>query len=188
MENLTSEHISSGVWYIISLYEVAITKLVLVLVIILIGFTIARFLGKIIKRTLHEVGLDILVRKAGIKGISLEKFLSKFATYVIYFIVFLMVLNEIGFTTDILHIISGAILVLLVLLISLAMKDLVPNVFAGFYIYYKDFIKEGDRIKVDKVEGKVKKITLVETLIMSKGNRIYIPNATLLKKVVVKKK
>ena len=188
MGNLTSEHISSGVWYILSLYEAAITKLVLVLIIILIGFIIARFLGKVTKRTLHEVGIDILVRKSGIKGISLEKFLSKSVTYVVYFVVFLIVLNEVGFTTDILHIISGAILVLLVLLISLAMKDLIPNVFAGFYIYQKNFIKEGDKIKVDNVEGKVKKITLVETLIMSKGNRIYIPNATLLKKVVVKKK
>ena len=50
-------------------------------------------------------------------------------------------------------------------------------------------IKKGDKIKVDNLVGKVKKISLIETEIETKsGDIIYIPNSTLTKKEITIKK
>ena len=55
-------------------------------------------------------------------------------------------------------------------------------------IFQKGLIKEGDIITVQGKEGKIKKITLVETLIETKDEEIYVPNSILMKKEIIKKK
>ena len=71
----------------------------------------------------------------------------------------------------------------------LSIKDFMPNMFAGFFIHQKRFIKEGDIIKVDNIKGKIVHVNLVETTIETKqGDIIYIPNSLLTKKTIVKVK
>ena len=157
-------------------------RFVVAIVILLIGLIIGRTVGELLQRVLHEVELDKVVRKAGI-SVSLESFLSSFATYFIYFITVIWALNEIGLTTTILNMISGAALVLIIISILLAIKDFLPNIIAGFHIYSKSLVRVGDKIKVEKLQGVVSKISLTETEIRTKkGDLIYIPNSSLIKK------
>jgi small-conductance mechanosensitive channel len=85
---------------------------------------------------------------------------------------------------------SAAFLILIILSILLAIKDFIPNIISGFLIYKKNLIQQGDKIKIEGLSGKVRKINLVETEVKtSSGDIIHIPNSTLTKKeLVVKKK
>ncbi|MBU3942155.1 MAG: mechanosensitive ion channel family protein [Nanoarchaeota archaeon] len=165
------------------------TKLVVAVIIVLIGLVAGKLLGKLIHKLLHEIELNKLIKKsAGIK-ISAEEIISFFVTYFIYFIFIVMALNQLGLTTVVLHMISGAILIIIIISIMLSIKDFMPNMFAGFFIHQKRFIKEGDIIKVDNIKGKIMHINLVETTIETKqGDIIYIPNSLLTKKTIVKVK
>ena len=100
-----------------------------------------------------------------------------------------MALNQIGLATTVLYIISGGIIILVILLIFLAIKDFIPNFFSGIFIQYKNIIKEGNSIKVGTVEGKVKKIGLIETqIITKKKDTIILPNSIITKSEVIIKK
>lgn len=165
------------------------TKLVVAVIIVLIGLIAGKLLGKFIHKLLHEIELNkFFKRAAGIK-VSIEEIISTFVTYFVYFIFIVMALNQLGLTTVVLHMISGAILIIIIISILLSIKDFMPNMFAGFFIHRKRFIKEGDIIRVDNTEGKVVHINLVETKIETKqGDIIFIPNSLLTKKTVVKVK
>jgi len=164
------------------------TKIIIAIVILLIGFIIGRIAGRLLHKILHEIELDNILKKAGIK-LALEDILSHFLTYFIYFITIIWALSEIGLTTTILNMISAAILILIIVAVLLAVKDFIPNAFAGFFIYRKDLIKPGDRIKINGLEGKVKKISLVETEVETrKGDLILLPNSNITKKAIIVKR
>ncbi len=165
------------------------TKLVVAVIIVLIGLVAGKLLGKLIHKLLHEIELNNLIKKsAGIK-ISMEEIISSFVTYFIYFIFIVMALNQLGLTTVVLHMISGAILIIIIISIMLSIKDFMPNMFAGLFIHKKKFIKEGDIIEVDNTKGKIAHINLVETTIETKqGDIVYVPNSLLTKKTIIKVK
>ena len=165
------------------------TKLVVAVIIVLIGLVLGKILGKFVQKALHEIELNKIIKKAaGIKA-SVEEIISTSLSYFIYFIFIVMALNQLGITTVVLHMISGAILIIIIISILLSIKDFMPNMFAGLFIHQKRFIKEGDILKVDNTEGKVVHINLVETKIETKhGDIIYIPNSLLTKKTVMKLK
>jgi len=165
------------------------TKLVVAVIIVLIGLVLGKILGKFVQKALHEIELNKIIKKAaGIKA-SVEEIISTSLSYFIYFIFIVMALNQLGITTVVLHMISGAILIIIIISILLSIKDFMPNMFAGLFIHQIRFIKEGDILKVDNTEGKVVHINLVETKIETKhGDIIYIPNSLLTKKTVVKLK
>ena len=118
-----------------------------------------------------------------------EKSLSKFIAYFIYFVTIITALNQLGLTTTILHMISAAVLIIIVLSFALGVKDFIPNFIAGIHINRKNMINEGDRIKVKGTEGKVVKIELTETKLKTKkGDTIFIPNSVLIKEEIIKKK
>ncbi|MEE9525990.1 MAG: mechanosensitive ion channel domain-containing protein [Candidatus Woesearchaeota archaeon] len=164
------------------------TKIIVAIIILLIGFVMARIAGKLIHKFLHEIELNKILEKAGMK-LKLESTISNIVTYFIYFVTIIWALNSMGLTTTILNMVSGAILVLIVISIILAIKDFFPNIMAGFFIYRKNTIKVGNKVKIDNVSGTVKKISLLETEIKTpSGDTIYVPNSTITKKAVLVKK
>ena len=175
--------------YVNVLFSQILTKLIIAIIILLIGFIIGKFIGRIMQKILHEFELNKILKKAtGIK-ISLEEIISHFLTYFIYFIAIIWALSEIGLTTTVLNMISAAILILIIISIILAIKDFVPNFFSSLFILQKELIKPGNKIEIDKIQGKVKKIGLIETeIITKKGDIIYIPNSILTKKEIIIKK
>ncbi len=175
--------------YLDVVFSQLFTKLIVAVIILLIGFVIARIAGKLTQKILHEIELNNILKKAGVK-MELEDILSNLATYLIYFFTIIWALNSMGLTTTILNMVSAAFLVLIIISIILAVKDFFPNMIAGLFIYRKGLIKIGDNVKIDNIRGTVKKITLIETEVKtSSGDTIYIPNSNITKKeILVKKK
>lgn len=181
-------NITKGVGSLSIVLSQFLNKIVVAIVILIIGFVVGRVFGKLIAKLLHEIELNRLIAKRGIK-ISLEEIISNGLTYLIYFISLIMALNHLGLAATVLYFIYAAILVLLIISIFLAIKDFMPNVIAGFVLFQKGTIKKGDTIIVDTVKGKVKHLGLVETEIRTKeGDTIYIPNSLLMKKKLIVKK
>ncbi len=166
-----------------------IIRLIAAVIILLIGFIIARILGNLTKKVLHELETNkILKEQAGVK-IQVEEFSNAIVRYIIYFIAIIMALNQLGLTTTILSIILIILLVILVGFIILAFKDFIPNIVSGFVIHQREKIKPGDKIRVKDIEGEVIHVNLVETKIKTKKNDIvFIPNSILTKNEVMKLK
>lgn len=155
---------------------------------LILGLLIGRFLSNLVKKLLHELELDrILKEKARIK-LPLTQLITSIIKYIIYGIAILLALNQLGLRSFILNAILTIIVVLLVVFMMLSLKDFIPNFTGGLFLYQKRSINPGDVIKINNIEGEILNITLLETKLRTKNNEIvYIPNSVLTKNVVVKK-
>ncbi len=179
------EWVTNLINYTNDIFSKMFIQLVVAALILLVGFIIGKLLGKLVHRLLHEAEVDNILKKAGVK-VSLEVVLGTFTSYFIYFVTIIMALNQIGLTTSILQIISAGVIILLILFTILALKDFIPNMIAGLVIYQKETVKVGDKIKVNNLEGTVKKISLIETdIITTKKDIIHIPNSNLIKSELI---
>mgnify|MGYP003974417895 CR=1 FL=1 len=169
------------------LYSPLFSKIIVTLIILVVGIIIGRTMGKILLRILHELGLNRLIKETTKVTISLEKILSSFVAYFIYFITLIMALTHLGISTTVLNILIVAIIIIIIIGLVFVVKDFFPNIVSGIFIQRKNFIKEGDLIKVNDKTGEITKINLIETVIKTdKGDVIYIPNAILSKKEITK--
>lgn len=165
-------------------------KIIISLLIFFIGFILARILERLFRKVLRELELNSIVKMtAGIK-VDIEKFISRTAAFVVYFITIIAVLNNLGLTTTALNIVLFAFLLLVIVSFILAVKDFIPNFFAGFMIHKKKILSNGDSVKIDGIEGIVKEIGMLQTKIVSKGKDvIFIPNSAAVKSMIkIKKK
>ncbi len=179
--------ISDGINYVVNTLSGLMTKLIVAVIIILIGFILGRVVGKLTQKLLHELELDRILKETARIKFSLEKMLGKFIAYFIYFLTIIIALNQIGLTTTILHMISAAVLIIIVISIILGVKEFIPNLLAGIHIHRKALIKEGDRIRVRGTEGKVISVDMTEVkLKTAKGDMIFMPNSLLIKEELVK--
>jgi len=181
--------ISEGVNYVVNTLSGLLTKLIVAVIIILIGFIAGRVFGKLAQKLLHELELDRILKQTARVKFSLERAVGKFIAYFIYFLTIIIALNQIGLTTTILHMISAAVLIVIVISIVLGVKDFIPNLLAGMHIHRKGIVKEGDRIRVRGTEGTVVSIDMTEVKLQTaKGDIIFIPNSLLMKEELVKVK
>jgi len=163
-----------------------VANLVVAIIILLLGFIIGKISRRLVKKLLHEIDLDKNAKKAGVK-FSLEKIISSAIAYLIYFIAIVTALNQFGIVTPVFTIIFGGVVILIVVGTLLAIKDFIPNLFSGFYIFRTNLIKEGDKIKVRNLTGIVEQITLTKTKIKTKTNDlVFIPNSVITKSEIVK--
>jgi len=162
------------------------TRLIVAIIILLFGFIIGRIVGKLIEKVLHELELNLIIKKTLKLKIPFEQTTAQIIMYLIYFVTIIMALNQLGLATDILNIILGGFVVIIVLTIFLSIKDFVPNLISGIFIHQKQFIRVGDFIRVNNIEGTITTISMVDTLVMTKnGDIIYIPNSILTKSEVI---
>ncbi|HLC74386.1 MAG TPA: mechanosensitive ion channel domain-containing protein [Candidatus Nanoarchaeia archaeon] len=174
--------------YLNGFFSGILSKLIIALLILLVGFIIGRIVGRVVGRLLHEIELDNILSKAGFK-MPLEHTLATLLSYLIYFIAVVMTLNQLGLTTVALYIIVGGAVVLIIIATALGIKDFIPNIIAGIFIYRKGFIHEGQRIIIKNIEGKVSKISIIETELETKsGDRIFVPNSLIVKSTLIVKK
>ena len=83
---------------------------------------------------------------------------------------------------------AGAV-VMIIIATALGIKDFIPNMIAGIFIYRQGIIKENQRMIIKNVEGKVKKISIIETELETKnGDIILVPNSLIIKSTVIVKK
>lgn len=150
------------------------------LLILFIGFIIGRVIGQLIKRMLRGINLDRNVRKTLGTRFSLENAIAQVITILIYAAAVIMTLDYLDLTTVILTIITTAIIVILAVSLLLAVKDLLPNFFAGITLKYRRDFKDGDIISVKGVTGKVEEISLLSTKMTSGKDTVIIPNSVFL--------
>ena len=175
--------------YVSNLLSSLATKIIVAVVILLIGFILGRVLGRLTQKGLHELELDRVLKQGAGITVSSEKIIGSFIKYFTYFIFIVMALNQLGLTTTLLNMVSGAVLLVIILSIFLGIKDFVPNLLAGAVIYRKRLVTEGDRIKVRGVEGKVISIDLLETKVETrKKDIIHLPNSLITKEELVVKR
>jgi|TARA_B100002003_G_scaffold66470_1_gene61766 small-conductance mechanosensitive channel len=169
------------------LYSPLFSKIIVTIIILIVGVIIGRTIGKILLRILHELGLNRLTKETTKINLSLERIISSFVAYFIYFITLIMALTHLGISTTVLNILIVAIIIIIIIGLVFVVKDFFPNIISGIFIQRKSFIKEGDIIKVNDKTGEVIKINLIETTIKTdKGDIIYIPNSILSKKEITK--
>lgn len=166
-----------------------LTNFVVAVILILIGFIVGRIAGRLLQKILNEIELNNIIKKATNINVNLEEIISTFAAYFIYFISIVMALSQLGLTTTVLNMISGAVIVVIIISLFLGIKDFVPNFISGIFIHRKGFVNEGDNIRVKGIEGKIIHLNLVETRVKTKkGDIMYIPNTMLTRNEVVKLK
>ena len=182
---ISNETISEGMNFFDSLFSGPVTNIIIAIVILLVGFILGKIVGRLIKKFLNEFKIDASLKKSiGLK-ISMENVLSSLVGIGIYLVAIVMALNQFGVTTLILTILAIAVIVLLTFSVLFAIKDTIPNFFAGLKISHKEIVKKGDIISFDKIKAKVIEVTLIETKLESKsGDILFIPNSLLLKKII----
>ncbi len=165
--------------YLFRNYYVSILSAVIIL---LVGFIIGKLLGRVVQRSLHGMEVDAILKRATKSDIVMEHSMGIVTSYLIYAISVVMALNQLHVTTTILQMIIAGIIIIVIIAAALAVKDFIPNAFAGFFLLKNKTIEEGQRIRVKGIEGKVVSITLVETKLQTKeGDMIHIPNSSLTK-------
>ncbi len=158
-----------------------VSKLIVAVVIILVGFILGRVVSRLIGKLAEELKVDALFEKTGIK-ISLSATIAQLFAYLIYFVAIILAFDKLGLANAIIYALSIAALVLIIFSTFLAIKDFMPNFFAGMKIYQRQIFNVGDKIKVKNIEAIVTKITLTETQMKTRsGDILYIQNAALLK-------
>ena len=172
---------------LIETFEAHLSTIIGAIVILLVGLIIGLLVKRLLRKLLHEVDLDKTVQRLS-KDYSLEKKISSFAAYLVYFITLFFVLEQLQITSVVLYLILGTVLLFVVITFLLGIKDFIPNLIGGFIIYRQGY-QIGKKIALDQVEGTIVKIGLLEMEIKTKkGDQIFLPNSLLTKKKVSLKK
>lgn len=166
-----------------------INSLSLAAIILVIGFVAGKVLGRVVRRVLRELEIKKMLESAGVKY-HFDTVLGKTVEYLIYFFAVVLALDRLGWTPVFIYIVSSAVIIILIVAFILGVKDVVPNIIAGIFLYRRGGLKARDWVAADSFEGRIVEVGLVETKLKSKsGDTIYIPNSLLLQsKKVVKQK
>jgi small-conductance mechanosensitive channel len=164
-----------------------VSTFIVAIVLLLVGFILAKIFGRMVFKFLHSFDLNESLEKlAGVK-VSAEEIAGTFTTYFVYFVTIVIVLQQMGIATTILHMISAGVILIIILSTFLGVKDFIPNAIAGIFIEREKLINVGETIKVKGITGKVTQINLVETRLTTKtGDVVFVPNSAITKTEVIK--
>ncbi|MFT4417307.1 mechanosensitive ion channel family protein [Fredinandcohnia humi] len=108
---------------------------------------------------------------------TLVKLLENVLTYVVYFVVIMMILETIGI--PIRALLAGA--GILGLAVGFGAQNLVRDIITGFFIIFEDQFSVGDYVRIGSFEGTVEEIGLRTTKIKSfNGELNIIPNGSII--------
>jgi small conductance mechanosensitive channel len=115
---------------------------------------------------------------------TLKAFIDSLIYVAVYFVALFFILEKWG--VNMTPFLTGA--GILGLTFSFGAQSLAKDLISGFFIIFDNQFEVGDYIKVGTLEGKVKKITLRQTILKDKNNNlILIPNSQITSVVKVKK-
>ena len=154
---------------------------------LLVGLIVISILMKVTRSFIKDNDIKKMLKKIGIGTHGIDILLSGVKLY-FYFILLLIVLGRLGVSSVLTDLIIIVLILVVMGILLLGLRNFVPNAAAGIYLSSTNIITRGDKIIVDKLEGTVEEINLLNT-ILKKNNKekIIIPNAILIKRKVVKK-
>jgi hypothetical protein len=140
------------------------------LLIFAVGLYLGSFLRSFINTTFSSLNL------------SGGKILSEITFYTIVIIIATMALQQAGIETTVItaniSIILGGILLAFAIGFGYSSRDLLTNILSSFYA--KNIFSEGQIIKIDNMEGKITRITNIQTIITTKDGELIIPTKRLI--------
>jgi len=156
-------------WENIEQYANPLIKMVLILV---IGNVIIRILMRIINKAFEKSKLDRSFTGFAVKAIKI----------ILHLFVIMSALAAIGVsTTGIVAALSASAVA-----VAVALKDSLSNVAGGILLLVSPRFLYGDYIKVDNDEGKVIRVDLLHTTVLSADNKqISIPNGVLINSHII---
>jgi len=168
--------------------KAAANKVVIAAIILLVGVVLARLLERLVRYGLYQIRLDKALLSRGF-SLPLEALIGNVVKYGLYFVTFVVALNEVHITSQVVSIIAFAVIVVVVVSIALGIKDFLPNIWAGFWLHRRRFFQAGDVIEVNGVEGTVVSVDVLETQVRTRnGDIMFLPSSLLLHSQITKKK
>lgn len=163
--------------YFLDLYHSLVDQLptiLIALVILTIGFLIARGLKNLILKKI----------KPRLTNTLSADFIAQVTSIIIRLIVIVMALNLLGFKNFTTQILAGAGILTFVL--GFAFKDIGENFLAGIILAFKSPFRLKDLIESGNVLGYVQELNLRETLVKTPdGKDVFIPNGQILKNPLI---
>jgi hypothetical protein len=164
----------SGVADIFSQIATFVPRFIGAILLIVVGFIIADFFGKVF----GEAGSKVLEDQ------NLGKFVGGLVRYTIGMIVLIMSLALIGLDIAALAILLAALLATIIIITSVSIKDIMPEITSGIQV--RNRVKVGDRIKVNGYAGVVEEIKPLVTRLKAQKSVIIIPNSMLTSRPIEK--
>jgi small conductance mechanosensitive channel len=162
-------------------------NIILSLTIILVGFVLGRMIGRLIIIFLKEIELSLIISKILKKKINIEEFIGNTIKYCIYIIIISIALNQLNLLIYTIYSLSLCIFLFIIVTLSLAIRDLIPNLFANFKLKIKKRLKKDDIISINNIKGKIKNIYITGiNIISTEGDLISLPNTYILENKVNK--
>ncbi len=165
----------SGVADIFGQIAIFVPKFIGAILLIVVGFIIADFFGKIF----GEAGSKMM------GGEGLGSFIGGLVRYTIGMVVLIMSLALIGLDISALAILLSAMLAMIIIIATLGIKDLLPEITSG--IQLKNVLKAGDRIRVAGYSGVVEDVEPLVTKLKTKNATVLIPNGLIARSAIEKK-
>ncbi len=114
-------------------------------------------------------------------------YFSYFIKLIAYVIIGLISISVLGFEPQVLGIFASIMALAIIGIVAYSLKDVIPSMVAGAYIFNSKLIKKGDSISFNGMKGKVIDINLITiTLKDSKGIIAIIPNKLIMNKIFKK--
>ncbi|MBP9988293.1 MAG: mechanosensitive ion channel family protein [Ruminococcus sp.] len=138
-------------------------KILSFVLILVIGFWISNKLGKLLVTILNKRNVDK----------SVHRFLQRFLTVILKIVVAVIALEQLGFNLNSFITAIGAAGITA----GLGLQNSIAQFASGVQILFNKPFKSGDYIEVDGIEGKVKEIRFMYTVLVTRDNKeIVIPN------------
>lgn len=146
-----------------------VPRFIVAILVVVVGFLIADFLGKMFEEASRRVLQDETV----------STFSGGVIKYSIALMSIIMALSLIGLDTISLMIILSVVLLASVSILILGLRDMIPNFAAGLHL--KKSLKIGQEVRIGKYSGKVEKVEPLCTVINNGKTNVSVPNSELVK-------
>ena len=162
-------------------------NLIAAVIILLVGILIANVASKLIHRLLKELEANRLLKEQAKMRLPLDELAGSLVKYGLYLAALILALNQLGLANTTLRIILWALLLIFIIFVILAFKDIMPNMVAGFVLQQKGIIKKGNFIRIKNIEGRVVHMDLLELRLMTKNKEVvHMPNSYVMKHEIIK--
>lgn len=166
MEEFTLDpNAAEGVWQ--GILATGGLNILISILIVIIGRWIAQWLSRMAEKAMGRANVDE----------TLRNFAVSILYYLLLFIVVIMALNNLGFSTTSIVAVLGAGGIA----VGLALKDSLSNFAAGAMIIFFKLYKVGDFVEVAGATGSVKEVRIFNTLLETPDRKlVLVPNGQVL--------
>ena len=143
------------------------------IIILLAGFIIAKIAGKAVKRILAEAELNKILAKA--KFTPMSDAIGGIVEYALYAATLLVVLQQLGLANIILWVAGIIAVIVIILSLTLTIRDFIPNVIVGLFIRKKLQAKLGKQVTLGMISGRLEQVGIVASIIRNSDEQ-YVPH------------